>query len=365
MAATAKSKSKSKPKVAEKNKANVLRQGRGTGWTFPKLTLEDALRIPKAIEDMNAGKPWRSDELAKAVGFNQSNDWRFLDLLRASTLYGLTSGSGANSQIALTPDIGTDVVAPSSPTQRQNALLRAFQNVEDFKRVEEHYSGKKIPEGEFFLNTLGREFSIPKDRADKFAEIFMANLAFLRAFTSSETPEDGVIGQMQPADERQGTVKPSRTLSQHARPREFLETCFVMMPFGSWFDRYYQEIYIAAIKEAGFEPVRADELFSTGSVVEQIWEQILKAKVLLADLTDKNANVFYELGLAHAAKKPVVFTARRVEDIPFDLRHLRVLIYETQEPNWAETLQSNLTDFLKNAAKDPAKSIPNPFRHEA
>ena len=137
------------------------------------------------------------------------------------------------------------------------------------------------------------------------------------------------------------------------------------MPFGSWFDRYYQEIYINAIKDAGFEPVRADELFSTGSVVEQIWEQILKAKVLLADLTDKNANVFYELGLAHAAKKPVVFTARRVEDIPFDLRHLRVLIYETQEPNWSETLKRNLTDFLKNAAKDPEKSIPNPFRSES
>jgi hypothetical protein len=82
-----------------------------------------------------------------------------------------------------------------------------------------------------------------------------------------------------------------------------------MMPFDVWFDRYYQQIYIPAIKEAGLEPIRADELFTTGSVVEQIWEQIEKAKVLLADLSGKNANVFYELGLAHAARKPVVFTA--------------------------------------------------------
>jgi hypothetical protein len=59
--------------------------------------------------------------------------------------------------------------------------------------------------------------------------------------------------------------------------------------------RYYQEIYMPAIKEAGFEPVRADELFTTGSVVEQIWEQIEKAKLLLADLSGKNPNVFYEL----------------------------------------------------------------------
>jgi hypothetical protein len=84
-----------------------------------------------------------------------------------------------------------------------------------------------------------------------------------------------------------------------------------MMPFGEWFDRYYQEIYVPAIREAGFEPVRADELFTTGSVVEQIWDQIVKAKLLLADLTGKNANVFYELGLSHAARKPVVFTSAK------------------------------------------------------
>lgn len=358
-------KKKSRVSKADQSKSPLQRTVRGVAWTFPKVSLEDALRIPKAIEDMNAGKPWRSEELAKAVGFNQSADWRFLDLVRASNLYGLSSGSGATSQIALTPTIGNDVVAPSSPTQRQKALLLAFRNVGDFEKVEQHYSGKKIPEGEFFLNTLVRDFSIPRDRVEKFAEVFVANLAFLRAFTTSEPSNDGLTTEAQSVDDRLAMIQPSRTLSQHARPREFLETCFVMMPFGSWFDRYYQEIYINAIKDAGFEPVRADELFSTGSVVEQIWEQILKAKVLLADLTDKNANVFYELGLAHAAKKPVVFTARRVEDIPFDLRHLRVLIYETQEPNWSETLKRNLTDFLKNAAKDPEKSIPNPFRSES
>jgi hypothetical protein len=137
-----------------------------------------------------------------------------------------------------------------------------------------------------------------------------------------------------------------------------------MMPFGEWFDRYYQDIYVPAIREAGFEPIRADELFSTGSVVEQIWEQIQKASVLLADLTGRNANVFYELGLAHAARKPVVFTAPQVEDVPFDLRHLRVIIYEVREPEWSTKLRTSVTDYLKNSFKDPEKSIPHPFRGE-
>ncbi len=116
------------------------------------------------------------------------------------------------------------------------------------------------------------------------------------------------------------------------------------------------------MKEAGFEPIRADELFTTGSVVEQIWEQIEKAKLLLADLSGKNPNVFYELGLAHAAKKPVIFAASQVDDVPFDLRHLRVIIYDIREPNWAVRLHRSVADYLRNASKEPEKSIPHPFR---
>ena len=144
--------------------------------------------------------------------------------------------------------------------------------------------------------------------------------------------------------------------------REFLDTCFVMMPFGPWNDTYYKEIYISAIKEAGFEPVRGDEIFSSGSVVEQIWEQIDKAKVLLADLTGKNPNVFYELGLAHAARKPVVFTSGALDDVPFDLRHLRVIIYDQREPNWNLKLKASITAYLKSAKTEPDRSIPQPFR---
>jgi len=94
----------------------------------------------------------------------------------------------------------------------------------------------------------------------------------------------------------------------------------------NWFDRYFKDIYIPATKEAGLEPIRADEIFTTGSVIEQIWEQITKAKVLVAELTGKNPNVFYELGLAHASRKPVVLIAGALDDIPFDLRHLRTVI---------------------------------------
>jgi len=343
-------------KVTPKKKTPAV-SAKGRPWTFPRHPLEDAIRIPQEVEQKNAGNPMQANILAKAAGFHKSNDWRFLDLLRSANQYGLVSGAGANAIVRM-EKLGQDIVVPASPKERQTALLAAFYNVDDFKSVAEFYGDKKIPEDEFFLNTLTRQFNITRDRVDTFSQVFVGNLEYLRAFDVVQTePAGGDILKT----EAEKPV-PEKRVSKQPRVRSFLDTCFVMMPFGAWFDKYYQEIYVPSIREAGFEPVRADELFATGTVVEQIWEQIKKAKVLLADLTDRNANVFYELGLAHAAKKPVVFTAPKVEDVPFDLRHLRVILYEVQEPEWAAMLRKSVTDFLKNAIKDPAKSIPHPFR---
>jgi hypothetical protein len=352
---------KSKPGVKQ---ARTPKLGRRTGtppWTFPKNTLEAAILVAKAIEEQNAGNPMKADLLCKAVGFRRPDDWRFLDLLKSANQYGLVSGSGKTATVTLEA-LGQDVVAPGSAEERPAALLKAFRNVEDFKKVEDFYKGKKLPEDEFFENTLVREFSIPRERVKPFIEVFTQNLSYLKAFRASdkETTADSIA-------KSDGVVIPSKMISTDdaERVRTYLDTCFVMMPFGQWFDAYYKELFIPAIKDAGMEALRADELFSTGTVIEQIWEQIQKAKILLADLTGKNANVFYELGLAHAAHKPVVFTSGNLEDVPFDLRHLRVVIYDVRDPFWGEKLKKSLTAFLKNAKADPTKSIPQPFRQHS
>ncbi|TZG27239.1 hypothetical protein [Sphingomonas montanisoli] len=327
-------------------------------WTFPKTTLEEAIKIARAIEEQNAGNPMKPDMLAKAVGYNSVADWRFLDLLRAANQYGLVTGSGKISPVGLT-QIGQDVVAPSAPTARPKALMAAFRSVEDFQKVEDFYNGKKLPEDEFFENNLYREFGIPRERVKSFIETFTSNLNYLHAFR----PDRSGTGPVVTTEFRQREPDVSG-IDDGGTGRQFLDTCFVMMPFGQWMDAYYREIFVPAIREAGLEPIRADELFSTGSVIEQIWEQISRAKVLLADLTGKNANVFYELGLAHAANKPVVFTTGDLEDVPFDLRHLRVAVYDIRDPAWGEKLRNTLSVYLKAAKADPGKSVPQPFRKQ-
>jgi hypothetical protein len=334
---------------------------KGTAWAFPKNTLEDAIRLAQAIEEKHAGKPIRGEELCAILGY-KVNDWRFFDLLLSANKYELVTGSGLKATISLT-DKGNDIVAPSSPAQRQKALLAAFNAVDQFKAVAEFYAGKNIPEDEYFANTLVREFNVPRERVEKFIEVFTANAKFVKAFAAVDgRTAIGAIAAEKTASSDARIVVPSPDESDGSGIRQFLDTCFVLMPFGEWFDRYYTEIYVPALKDAGFEPVRADSLFTSGSVMEQICEQIQKSKVLLAELTGKNPNVFYEMGVAHSLQKPVVFVSGDLDDVPFDVRHLRVVIYEVREPRWDEKLRKQITVYIKNARLDPIKSIPQPFR---
>lgn len=133
--------------------------------------------------------------------------------------------------------------------------------------------------------------------------------------------------------------------------------CFCIIPYGEWSDYYYDSIYYPAIKAAGLIPQRADDLYRPSTIVNDIWDFTKNAKVLLADLSGKNPNVFYELGLAHAAAKPVILITESMDDVPFDLRSLRIIIYDTKEPDWGNTLKESIKQALKETLSSPSEAI--------
>lgn len=120
--------------------------------------------------------------------------------------------------------------------------------------------------------------------------------------------------------------------------------CFVIMPFGQKpdpaggpaidFDRIYKEALEPAIREAGMDPIRADEERAGGIIHKPMYERLLLCDYALADLTTANANVFYELGVRHAARPRTTLTifAKR-QPIPFDINFLRSLPYELGKQN--------------------------------
>ncbi len=135
------------------------------------------------------------------------------------------------------------------------------------------------------------------------------------------------------------------------------DLCFVIMPFGKWFDHYYKQIYKTAILNAGLTPRRADEIFTASTVIDDIWALTKKAKIILADLTGKNPNVFYELGLAHALSKPALLISESMDDVPFDLRHLRVITYDKNDLEWGKKLGNDITKAIRKTLAAPEKSV--------
>lgn len=136
------------------------------------------------------------------------------------------------------------------------------------------------------------------------------------------------------------------------------DSCFVMMPFADPQGPYYDKIYAPAIEKAGLKPVRADaSIFGAGKIMDQIWAGINSAKVLVAELTTKNPNVFYELGLAHALQKPVVLVSSNENDVPFDLKHIRVIYYDMADPFWGTKLIEKVAENILSALKNPEEAI--------
>lgn len=123
--------------------------------------------------------------------------------------------------------------------------------------------------------------------------------------------------------------------------------CFVMMPFGDLFDEYYKDIMVSAIREAGFEPKRADEIYGPGVIISDVLSEIRRSAVLVADVTNKNPNVHYEFGYADAFDLPVIIIAQSKEDIPFDYRHRRLILYNTQKTGWDKKLAKDLVQSLQ------------------
>lgn len=113
---------------------------------------------------------------------------------------------------------------------------------------------------------------------------------------------------------------------------------FVLMPFSAEFDDIYRYGIKKACEEQGAYCERVDEQMFEGTILDRIYNQISRADVIVADMTHKNSNVFYETGYAHALKKKVILLTQSTDDIPFDLKHYTHIVYNGSISNLADQL---------------------------
>jgi hypothetical protein len=121
--------------------------------------------------------------------------------------------------------------------------------------------------------------------------------------------------------------------------------CFVIMPFDEKADQIYNKCIKPTLIDNGWECRRADEIHEAREIINLVWEQILRADLIIADLTAKNANVFYELGYAHAVGKNTILVTQSINETPFDLRHRQLIKYSTTSRG-LKNLAKAITQYL-------------------
>jgi len=141
-----------------------------------------------------------------------------------------------------------------------------------------------------------------------------------------------------------------------------MEKCFVIMPIGKteeerkkWRE-IFEVIFKHSIEATGLELwcERADDIHESGSIMRQVLMQLHSARLVLADLTTQNANVFYELGVRHAMGKRSLLVGQSPQDSPFDTHQYRMLIYKHPADS-SDHFHTNIGKFLKDAIDNPTK----------
>lgn len=123
--------------------------------------------------------------------------------------------------------------------------------------------------------------------------------------------------------------------------------CLVIMPFSKEFKEIYEYGIKPAVIEAGYHCVRVDELMGQINITKAIIRSIFNADVIIADLTGNNANVFYELGVAHAISNKTIMLTQDIHNAPFDVKSYRIILYE-QTLEGASFLKEKLTNEIQN-----------------
>lgn len=128
---------------------------------------------------------------------------------------------------------------------------------------------------------------------------------------------------------------------------------FMLSPFTEVFNNIYNDHIKPTVESIdSLQISRADNIYDNSPIMEDIWTSINQSRIIIAELTGKNPNVFYETGIAHTVGKEVILLTQLMEDVPFDLRHLRCIVYE-YTPRGIANLESNLRNTIINILKRP------------
>ncbi|MEL6308497.1 MAG: DUF4062 domain-containing protein [Chloroflexota bacterium] len=178
------------------------------------------------------------------------------------------------------------------------------------------------------------------DRALLLAEDEIENI--VRRALELHSAQQQVMNE--PGEDYDNKITVAPLWGEPIRRSQFQSDIFMIMPFREPYNSVYTEVIRPLAADLNMTIKRGDEFASTrGSIMQEVWAALNSCRLVIAETTMINANVYYELGIAHTLGKPVILLTqtKEVEELPFDIRGLRFTVYEDSATG-SQDLEKNL-----------------------
>jgi len=315
--------------------------------SFPASSFEEALGLAEAAFEYGSGKPVRRlslfGHLGKSPESGPSRQW-----VTNANKYGLVKGGHQADQLELTPD-GIRAVSEDTPT-RERVRIRiklAVEDIEPFQQLYERFVGNKLPARNAMTDAI-QELGVPTGQAEEAVDTYIVNLRFLGLLQTLSGAErivtiDHLLDTLPstPAAGAPSHVAQPRAATTAlitATQAQYETTCFYVAPIGEEGSelRKHSDLLLGSLVEPAMEQfqlkvIRADAIDKPGLITRQVIEHLLRARLVIVDLSFHNPNVFYELAIRHAARLPVVQLTRTAGRIPFDVNQSRTIVIDTTD----------------------------------
>ena len=349
---------------------------------FPACSFEEALGFAIEIAKYGSGQPVRRlsffDHLQKSPESGPSRQ-----LITNASKYGLIEGSYAAEYLKLTEDGARSVDDELPKREQAKARIKlAIDFIDPFKKLYVRFAGIKLPARNALIDAV-KEFGVAKDLVEEAVDTFIVNARYVGLLQTLSGAErlvtvDHLLDSLpssslspttgQPTLQVTATMTTSLITAEQAR---FEAICFYITPIGEEDSeqRKHSDLFLGSLVEPAMESfqlkvVRADAIDKPGTITRQVIEYLLRSRLVIADLSFHNPNVFYELALRHAVRLPVVQIIRTADRIPFDLNQLRTVRIDTSDiyslvPK-LDTYRSEIANQVRRALENP-DSVDNPI----
>jgi hypothetical protein len=315
--------------MAKKAETELPVRRKRTSRPFPASAFEEALAFAKELFSVGSGQPVRRltlfDHIQKAPDSGASRM-----LITNSNKYGLTKGSYVAEQLELTAE-GRKAVDDGYPNreQAQARAKLAILDIEPFKQLYERFTNAKLPAKAVLIDAI-KEFGVPDEFAEEGVDTFIVNLRFvglLQTLSGAERivainhlldslPASRITtnGSQQPqSSSTDDTTSASSRAVITQDTAAYETTCFYITAIGAEHseERKHSDLFLGNIVEPALQPfnlnvIRADAIDKPGMITRQVIEYLIRSRLVIADLSFHNPNVFYELALRHAMRLPIV-----------------------------------------------------------